>query len=76
MRPVTSAWTFNSLATVWGSTSRPLYRNTDDRAITTRLGSCERLFIKLSVIPSLRYSELGSLLALIKGMTATDEICS
>jgi hypothetical protein len=42
--------------------------------MTARLGSCERLLIRLSVMPSLRYSVLGSLLALTNGNTATDEI--
>ena len=74
MRPITSACTFKSLATVPGSTSRPLYRNTEDRAMTDKFGNCDRLLIRLSVIPSLRYSVFGSLPALSKGNTAMDEI--
>src|SRR2546425_6288223 len=42
--------------------------------MTARFGICERLLIRLSVMPSLRYSVLGSLLALTKGNTATEEI--
>src|SRR5712692_805934 len=42
--------------------------------MTARFGTWERLLIRLSVRPSLRYSVLGSLPALTKGSTATDEI--
>src|ERR1017187_269038 len=42
--------------------------------MTARFGICERLLISPSVRPSLRYSLLGSLLALTKGNTAIDEI--
>src|SRR6266849_797315 len=42
--------------------------------MTARFGTWDRLLIRLSVSPSLRYSVLGSLPALTKGSTATDEI--
>src|SRR5215471_6204999 len=42
--------------------------------MTARFEIWERLLIRLSVRPSLRYSLLGSLLALTKGKTAKDEI--
>src|SRR6266436_5803735 len=57
-----------------GSVGCPLYRKTVLRAVTERLGNCERLLIRLSVIPSLRYSVLGSLLAFEKGKTAIESI--
>ena len=42
--------------------------------MTASFGNCERSLIKLSVIPSLRYSVLGSLLEFTNGITAMDEI--
>src|ERR1700693_2345907 len=57
-----------------GSVGCPLYRKTVLRAVTERLGNCERLLIRLSVIPSLRYSVLESLLAFEKGKTAIESI--
>src|SRR5437016_2766282 len=42
--------------------------------MTARFGTWDRLLIRLSVSPSLRYSVLGSLLALTKGRTASEEI--
>src|SRR5437899_12649365 len=42
--------------------------------MTARFGPWDRLLIRLSVSPSLRYSVLGSLLALTKGRTASEEI--
>src|ERR1700678_630548 len=59
----------------WGSSSLPLNLNTVLRAITLRLGSWESVPIKLSVKPSLRYSLLGSAVALTKGRTAIELIC-
>src|SRR5271169_2144172 len=43
--------------------------------MTLMFGSCERVPIRLSVKPSLRYSLLGSDVALTKGSTAMDVIC-
>src|SRR5208282_1096236 len=40
--------------------------------MTLRLGSCERALMRLSVKPSLRYSLLGSVVALTKGRTAME----
>ena len=60
--------------TVWGSSSFPLYRNTELRAITLSCGSCERLMIRLSAMPSLRYSVLGSPLTFTKGKTANESM--
>src|SRR5438552_12798303 len=42
--------------------------------MTARFGTWDRLLIRLSVSPSLRYSVLGSLPALTKGRTASEEI--
>ena len=42
------------------------------QAITFRSGNCERAFIMLSVIPSLRYSMLGSALVFASGRIASE----
>src|SRR5207244_5151920 len=42
--------------------------------MTARFGRGDRQLIRLAVSPSLRYSVLGSLLALTKGRTASEEI--
>src|SRR5262249_30200421 len=57
-----------------GSSSLPLKRKTVLRAITFMSGKCERVPIRLSVKPSLRYSLLGSEVAFTNGSTAMDEI--
>src|SRR5438132_5446913 len=44
--------------------------------MTARFGTWDRLLIRVSVSPSLRYSVLGSLPALTKGRTASEEISS
>src|SRR5713226_9227719 len=44
--------------------------------MTASFGSLERSLIKLSVMPSLRYSVSGLPLWLVKGSTATDETSS
>ncbi len=46
------------------------------RATTRRFQICERLLIRVSVMPSLKYSPSGSALSLAKGSTATDSIAS
>src|SRR5580765_4224459 len=55
--------------------SLSLYLKTELRAFTESFGSCERLFIRLSVMPSDKYSTSALPLALINGMTAIDSIC-
>src|SRR5690242_6979405 len=47
-----------------------LYRKTELRDITARFVNCDRLFMMLSVMPSLRYSVLGSAPTLTNGRTA------
>src|SRR5215469_8363130 len=45
---------------------------TELRGRTAKLGNCERLLIRLSVRPSLKYSVLGSPVTLVKGNTASE----
>ena len=46
------------------------------RDITFRFGNCDKLLMRLSVMPSLRYSAFGSPLAFTNGSTATESIVS
>src|SRR5260370_36880696 len=73
-RPVTTAETFRSTAAFSGSTSLALKRKTALRGRTARLGSCERLLMRLSVNPSLKYSLFGSAVTLAKGRTASESM--
>src|SRR5215472_2121545 len=68
------ALTPRSWAIFWRSASFPLYRKAVFRAVTRSPRSCARLLIRLSAIPSLRYSVLGSPLALTKGSTARESM--
>src|SRR5439155_12332499 len=53
---------------------RPLNRNTELWAGTESRGNRERLSIRLSVIPSARYSVSGSWLELMNGRIAIDSL--
>src|SRR4029078_10742168 len=66
------ASTDSSEATRCGSISAFLYRKTELCALTVTCGSCERLFIRESVIPSERYSSSLLPLSFLKGSTAID----
>jgi hypothetical protein len=53
-----------------------LYRNTLLRGTTRSVGIWDRLLIRLSVMPSLRYSSSGLPLALPNGITASESIAA
>src|ERR1700694_1742509 len=74
MRPINKALTFSAWPIFCGSSSFPLNLKTVLRAMTLRSGSWERVLIKLSVRPSLRYSLPGSAVAFMKGRTAMELI--
>ncbi len=61
-------------ATLRGSTSRPLYRNTRLRGTTRSFGTCDRLLMTLSVMPSARYSAPGSVPLDANGSTARERV--
>ena len=66
----------SALATSSGSTSLPLYLKLEVRAMTFRPGSCERLFIRLSLRPSERYSISLSAVVFVNGNTAIESIAT
>ena len=74
IRPVTKARTPSSAAIVRRSRSRSLYANAIPRGTTRRSGNLERLLIRPTVIPSLRYSPSGSSLPFSNGSTAIESI--
>src|SRR5450631_1598734 len=74
MRPIKTTPTRSCCPIFWGSSSFPLNRKTVLRAITLRSGTCDRVPIRLSVRPSLRYSLFASAVAFTKGKTAMDSI--
>ena len=74
--PVQNCLYINSLPMVFASVSLPLYRNTDERAFTLRFGSCDKLPMSVSVIPSERYSTSGLPLSFTNGITAIDLIAA
>ena len=70
MWPVTTASTFNVAPACCGSLSFPLNRNTVLLAMTRNPGTCDRLLMTPSVIPSARYSSFPSPTLSAKGSTA------
>ena|ERR1700730_12937266 len=52
----------------------PLYMKAESRDITFKLDNWDKLLMRLSVIPSLKYSVFGSPLAFTKGKTASESI--
>jgi hypothetical protein len=48
----------------------------ESRDFTSSFGNCDKLLMRLSVMPSLRYSMLGSPLPFTKGSTANESIAS
>ena len=70
--PMSTARTPKSEAARLGSAS--LTRLADWRDATLRFGNWDRVFVRLSVMPSLRYSVFGSAATLAKGNTASESI--
>ena len=60
---------------VLGEVSLPLYRKTALADLTDKFGTCDKLPINVSVIPSERYSTSALPLAFRKGITAIELIC-
>src|ERR1700674_1009426 len=74
MRPIKTTPTRSCCPIFSGSSSFPLNRKTVLRAITLRSGASDKVPIRLSVRPSLRYSLLASAVAFTKGKTAIESI--
>src|SRR4051794_15806727 len=73
-RPLRMACTDSSAATLCGSNSLLLYRNTELRALTDKGAMRDKLLMSDSVMPSDKYSTSGLPLSFLNGRTAIDLI--